>query len=237
MSNAPQQTCGPIMTYKASGAVSKFTFVVAVLAATASVSAPAGANPANVIGIAQEDAASGVGVGVLVSGMGRVIAGETLAAGDLLGADSTGRAIKWRGGTIAGIAESAGAVGEYVAVQLFIANDQSIVRLVAAAGGVTAKTLVIAGAVAGETSPAGADQASKILGVALNTAAAGAPVFVKTAGITRLTASAAIAYGDTIGSAAAGQGKTYSAGQQAGIALSAAAGAASDFDFLVSPRI
>ena len=240
MSNPPFQSMGGIRTYRSTTAIALFTVVLAAVGGSSStdVATPSAANQPNVVGVATT-AASGSGqpVEVMTEGLAKIVAGETLAHGDLLGHDATGRAIKWRGGGIVGIAMTAASADEYVSAQLMLSFDQSIVKLVAASGGVVAKTLGIAGAVAGEVSPAGADQASKVLGVILNTAAAGAPVFVKTFGLTRLTASAAIAYGDTVGSAASGLGKTYSAGQKAGIAMSAAAGAATDFDFMVSPTI
>lgn len=235
--NPAMQTHGPIHTYKAKTAISRFLFVAAVIGSLVQVTVPESNNSNLIVGVSMDTVSALDGVGVLCEGIGKVTAGESITAGDLIGSDISGKAIKWRGGSLCGVALSSASADEYVSVELMLTPDQSIIELVAATGGVTLKTLGIAGATAGEVTTAGADQASKILGVILNTAAAGGKVFVKTAGRTKLTASAAISYGDTIGSAASGQAKTYSAGQQAGLALSAAGGAGVDIDFLVSPRI
>ena len=78
---------------------------------------PAAATDA-IVGVSYQTAKEGEADTVIVSGVARVVAGATIVAGDPVAGDTSGAAVKATGSVGYGIALTAGAKGEQVAVLL-----------------------------------------------------------------------------------------------------------------------
>lgn len=71
-----------------------------------------------IVGVSYQPAKEGEADTIIVSGVARVVAGAAIVAGDPVAGDATGAAVKATGSVGYGIALTAGAKGEQVAVLL-----------------------------------------------------------------------------------------------------------------------
>ena len=174
------------------------------------------------------DSADGRPCDVQLDGIALVECGGSVSFGAAVESDANGKAVTASATPGFATALESGASGDIIRVKIdgvgVPTTPVNAMKYKAATGGVSKNTFVKLGSTAGEVTTAGAGDA--VLGVALNDAAAGADVEVQPYGIASVVASAAIAAGAKIKSAASGKAVTASTANDVvyAIALEAAAG-------------
>jgi len=95
--------------------------VVTVDTSGNAIASPGGSNVNTAVGVSQGDqpvAGSGVPVLLRHNGVSRIRAGAAVAVGDVLGVDSSGRAITWTTGDVIGHALTAASAAEQIIVAI-----------------------------------------------------------------------------------------------------------------------